>query len=201
MDANNFKSTLQELTSRLMNSNVAMLNFDDVNQVLQYAIQNNKVADKDVQVFTLALGAFKLELPYFIILQLNLINELFIYTHIVGNEVNVTSNKTCACPTPPMSENSFDNIPPLPGKSEDNQLDLSPEAIAASAGMFHKEIQIDPGTRTKHVKTFEHMADGTTKLVSEETLTEPVEEDIFANILGDTFSKDNNSPQLNSNDL
>jgi hypothetical protein len=186
-----------------MNSNVAMLNFDDVNQVLQYAIQNNKVADKDVQVFALALGAFKLELPYFIILQLNLINELFIYTYIVGNEVNVTSNKTCACPTPSMSEtskNSFDNIP-LPDKLEGSQLDLSPEAIAASAGMFHKEIQIDPGTRTKHVKTYEHMADGTTKLVSEETLTEPVEEDIFANILGDTFSKDNNSPQLNSNDL
>lgn len=201
MDTNNFKNSLRELTSRLMATSASTLNYDDVNAVLQYAIQHNLVADTEVRVFVTALEAFKLELPYFTVLQLSLINELFIYGFVLGEDKSkeIQEETSCCCPTPMINKTPNETVPSK--NQEEEKIDLSPAAIAASAGMYHKEIQVDPGSHTKHIRTYEHLADGTTRLVSEETLTEPQEEDIFANILGDSFEQDFNSPQVTPNDL
>lgn len=201
MDANNFQSSIKELTNQLMMGNLIALDITKTNSVLQYAIQNSEVNNTDLHAFLIALNQFKSELPPFIVLQINLINELHLYKYMTNG---VTPNVE-ACPNVTCSTPVADNITPTAAgpdtEKEHHRISMTPEEIAATAGMMHREIQIDPSNRTKTVKTYEHMADGTLSLVSTEVLTEPDEEDIFANILGEGFSKDVNSPQLGEDDL
>lgn len=197
MDASNFKNSIQELKMTLMAEGITAVNISTLNNCLQAAIQNNYVEDSELRALIIALDYFKDNLPYYTILQIDLINKLFLYSNILVNLTGAAApveNNNCQTPRPMQHMNKE------PGDMNPNT-DLTPERIAASAGMIHKEIQMDPDARTKTVTTYEHMSDGTLKKLSVEVLTEPKEDDIFANILGDSFEKDTSSPQLSVNDL
>lgn len=197
MDASNFKNSIQELKMTLMAEGITAVNISTLNSCLQSAIQNNYVEDSDLRALIVALDYFKDSLPYYTILQIDLINKLFLYSNVLISLTgeSVSSTAPVACQTPVMQHMNKE-----PGDVNPN-VDLTPERIAASAGMIHKEIQMDPDARTKTVTTYEHMADGTLKRLNVEILTEPKEDDIFANILGDSFEKDASSPQLSADDL
>lgn len=206
MDANNFKNSVRELITHVMMGNIATVDINKVNLVLQYAIQNNALDNKDLQALVIALAYFKQDLPYFTVLQLNLINELTLYAQVLTPVTvpcvtsTATEEKTaCACPIPQQKENGYNTQ--HPDENSDITDDLTPEKIAETAGMFHREIQMDPSNKTKTIKTYEHMTDGTLQLVNTEILVEPSEADIFANILGEEFNDNSPSPQLSENDL
>jgi hypothetical protein len=198
MDASNFKNSIQELKMTLMAEGITAINISTLNSCLQAAIQNNYVDDSEVRALIVALDYFKDSLPYYTILQIDLINKLFLYSNILldlnGGCATPANTTTCAAPR------AMQHMNKEPGDMNP-EYDLTPEKIAASAGMIHKEIQMDPDARTKTVTTYEHMADGTLKKINTEILTEPREDDIFANILGDSFAKDSSSPQLSVDDL
>ena len=211
MDASNFNNSIQELKMTLMAEGITAVNIATLNECLQYAIQNNHVGDEEVRALLLALDYFKDSLPYYTILQIELINKLFLYSNVLislSGEVKApsTTKKQPVVPMIDPTELPFHmNANKQIGENNkgciDPERDLTPEKIAAATGMIHKEISMDPSTKTKTVVTYEHQKDGTLKKLSEEILTEPAEDDIFANILGDSFEKDENSSAVTADDL
>lgn len=212
MDASNFSNSIRELKMTLMAEGITAVNIATLNEGLQYAIQNNRVEDSEVRALLLALDYFKDSLPYYTILQIDLINKLFLYGSVllsmngqVDSDGATKSIASCCADDEeevvmPIHMNANKLIGDNRG-TIDPARDLTPAKIAETAGMIHKEISMDPSTRTKTVVTYEHQKDGTLKKLNTEVLTEPAEDDIFANILGDSFEKDESSSAVTADDL
>lgn len=214
MDASNFSNSIRELKMTLMAEGITAVNIATLNEGLQYAIQNNRVEDSEVRALLLALDYFKDSLPYYTILQIDLINKLFLYGNVLLSmngqvDTNGATKSIAAC----CGNDDDDEPVVMPIHMNANKMigdnrgdidparDLTPAKIAETAGMIHKEVSMDPSTRTKTIVTYEHQKDGTLKKLNTEILTEPAEDDIFANILGDSFVKDESSSAVSADDL